>query len=300
MARRTRVAVALCCLVPSLRASDVPPGLASLVETERAFARTSLERGQHAAFLAFFADDGIVFNPHPVAYKQEAAKRAPPTPPTSTLAWEPIFGDVSAAGDLGYTTGPFRTNDGSTAPRPPSYGYFFSIWRKQPDGSWKVALDLGIETPSQEADALRPRFQPAVHEGVPVLDPPVTPVRENLVERERRAATAAAAGLEGRLSSFDAAARLHRNGSEPVLGRDAIRAFLHAHPEPMSWTPLAGDVAVSGDLGYTYGSYQVQAHGHTQPSQRGYYVHVWRRAPDGEWRIVVDTTSPLPAEEETR
>lgn len=291
--------LAICCFVAVLGAVDLPPALASLVETERAFAGMSLEKGQREAFLAFFADDGIVFNPHPVAYKQDEAKRpAPASRPPSTLAWEPIFGDVSAAGDLGYTTGPYRHTDHSADPRPPSYGYFFSIWRKQPDGRWKVAVDLGTETPSQEPDALRPRFQPATHVGSPAADEAAGSSREVLLEHERRAA--AAAGLDGRLLRLDKAARLHRNGSEPVLGREAIRAFLAAHAEPMSWTPLAGDVARSGDLGYTYGSYQVQAPGTAHPSEKGYYVHVWRLATDGEWRIVVDVTSPLPAEDQAR
>ena len=297
---RLAAALAICCFVPILGAVDLPPALASLVETERAFARMSLEKGQREAFLAFFADDGIVFNPHPVAYKQDAAKRpAPGTRPPSTLAWEPIFGDVSAAGDLGYTTGPYRFTDHGATPRPPSHGYFFSVWRKQPDGTWKVAVDLGTETPSQEPDALRPRFQPAPHVGSPAADEGAGSSREALLEHERRA-DAAAGGLDGRLLWLDTAARLHRNGSEPVLGRDTIRALLAAHPEPIRWTPLAGDAAASGDLGYTYGTYQVQAPGTAQPSEKGYYVHVWRRATDGEWRIVVDVTSPLPPEGPTR
>src|SRR5258706_16019270 len=37
--------------------------LESLVETERAFSRTSTEQGTRAAFVAFIAEDGILFRP---------------------------------------------------------------------------------------------------------------------------------------------------------------------------------------------------------------------------------------------
>lgn len=213
---RLAAALAICCFVPGLGAVEIPPALASLVETERAFARMSLEKGQREAFLAFFADDGIVFNPHPVAYKQDAAKRpAPASRPPPTLAWEPIFGDVSAAGDLGYTTGPYRLTDHNATARPPSHGYFFSIWRKQPDGSWKVVVDLGTETPSQEADARMeatgagPRQRAALGKGL--LRSRVAARHGRRVEdRRRRDEPAACRGpdaLSGRIASLHATGR---------------------------------------------------------------------------------------------
>jgi hypothetical protein len=54
------------------------PALASLVEAERAFARTSVERGVRESFLAFFAKDGISFQPAP--FKTRAAILSRPTP----------------------------------------------------------------------------------------------------------------------------------------------------------------------------------------------------------------------------
>ena len=47
---------------------EAPDGspLESLVATERAFSRMSVAEGTRAAFLAFFADDGVNFSPGPV------------------------------------------------------------------------------------------------------------------------------------------------------------------------------------------------------------------------------------------
>ncbi len=49
----------------------------SLAATERAFARHSLEHGLRAAFIEYFADDGINFQPDPVNAK-EAFRARPP------------------------------------------------------------------------------------------------------------------------------------------------------------------------------------------------------------------------------
>ena len=126
------------------------PALMTVVESERAFARKSLEVGSRAAFMLFFADDAIVFRPHPVNYK-EAMKNAPPlkNPLETTLDWEPIWADVSSDGDLGYTTGPSVWTDHTPAKRPTYYGFYFSFWRKQPSGEWKVVFDVGTELPGQ-------------------------------------------------------------------------------------------------------------------------------------------------------
>lgn len=74
-----------------------------LVEAERAFARYCVENGIRAAWLEFFTDDGIIFQPGPVNSKEFYRKRPPQTKPLrATLNWEPRYGDVSEAGDLVY------------------------------------------------------------------------------------------------------------------------------------------------------------------------------------------------------
>ena len=119
----------------------VSPALASLVEAERAFARTCVERGVRDSFLAFFADDGIGFQPNLHNAREFLLKQpAPATRPPVTLNWAPIYGDIASTGDLGYTTGPFLLTDNSAEKRPGRNGMYFSIWQKQTDGNWKVVL----------------------------------------------------------------------------------------------------------------------------------------------------------------
>src|SRR5204862_4374192 len=110
----------------------------ALVEMEHAFAKAAAEKGTRDAFLEFLADDGIIFQPGPVNGKQFWQARAQRK---GLLSWEPIFADVSSADDLGYTTGPYEFRPNSADDKPIAFGQYFTIWKKQMDGSWKVALD---------------------------------------------------------------------------------------------------------------------------------------------------------------
>lgn len=89
-------------------------------------------------------------------------------------------------------------------------------------------------------------------------------------------------------------------GGAPMHGADAISAQL---PGPdggtLTWTPSGGDVAASGDLGYTWGSYEYRGKNAKGEAVVGYgkYTTVWKRQASGEWRAVLDmgNQSPGPA-----
>src|SRR3954454_18958665 len=64
--------------------------LGSLVDAELAFARMGAERGIRDAFLANFADDGVVFEPAPVRLRETwSARPAPAEPLAQKLEWKP-------------------------------------------------------------------------------------------------------------------------------------------------------------------------------------------------------------------
>src|SRR6266576_4341868 len=129
----------------------VSGSLQSLVETEQAFSKTAEVQGTREAFLLFIADDGVLFRPKAVNGK-EWMKDHPPPPSNGPqkrplLAWQPIFAEVARAGDLGYTTGPWEFKDDIKDEKPSGYGNFVTLWKRQPDGSWKFVVDLGISHP---------------------------------------------------------------------------------------------------------------------------------------------------------
>jgi ketosteroid isomerase-like protein len=272
--------------------------LDSLVAAEKAFAATSVEIGIRDSFLMFFADDGINFQPHPTKTREAFLKRpAPATRPPIELNWWPIYADVSRAGDLGYTTGPYTFKDLSPEKRPTRYGYYFSIWKKQANGEWKVAVDCGISTPDHSAQTLEFKPAPQVKwKASRKID--LESERAALVDLDRQfLKTSESLGIvESYLRYFGSEARLHRDGLLPMTERAAIRAYLSSQISRLFWTPIKSDIAQSADLGYTYGSYELKFAG-TNKTEKGYYVRVWKRDDRGNWKLVLDTFSPIPAED---
>ena len=105
-----------------------------MVNAERTFAADASARSTREAFLAALADDGLVFAPGPINGKRIWEARAGDK---NRLEWAPAVAEIAASGDLGYTSGPWRfTKEG--ADKPTASGQFFTVWRKQADGSWKV------------------------------------------------------------------------------------------------------------------------------------------------------------------
>ena len=129
------VAAALALSVSALalmaQEKNVSPALKELADSERAFARYSVEHNTRDAFIKFFADDGVNFAPQPSRTRETLSASPPaPSPPRSTLNWAPIYGDIASSGDLGITFGMIRANgplpDGPSRPPVP----FFTIWRR--------------------------------------------------------------------------------------------------------------------------------------------------------------------------
>lgn len=269
------------------------PAQEELVATERAFAKLSVERGVRASFIEYFADEGIGFNPQPYKVKETLSNRpAPSTPPPIVLNWTPIAGGISQAGDLGWNTGPTVVEDTGPEKQPARHGMFFSVWKKQPDGNWRVVLDVGVSTPSAVAPLDAP-FRPVgqVSKGSPAG---VNQQQEAavLLKAERDFLAAAKAGSAGQAykARISDETRIHRPDLMPVVGEGALRAWLDQQKMSMTGEPIKAEVARSGDLGYAYGSYELDG---SKP-EKGYYARVWTRDVQGRWRIVMDVINRMP------
>jgi ketosteroid isomerase-like protein len=261
---------------------------AAMVATERAFAKLGYERGIRESFIRYFAPDCIVFAPDPVKFRAELEKREPEKFPLPVVVnWSPVWGEISAAGDMGYNTGPVTYEDTGQKKRPTRHVIFFSVWKKQPDGKWLVVLDVGSGVPSAVAP----------------LDTPYTSVsktapkkkklnaadeKAKMLQADRDLIAASAAGSMASWGPWlDENIRVHRPRAMPVLGKEAVTAWLASQKYSYKGEPIFGDIAASGDLGYTYGSAEAG-------TDKGYYARVWKRNSKGGWNLIVDIFSPLP------
>jgi ketosteroid isomerase-like protein len=82
-------------------------------------------------------------------------------------------------------------------------------------------------------------------------------------------------------------------GKDIIKGKQAIKTFYEnqsLRDIRLHWIPDFIDVSSSGDLGYTYGSYQfsaIDSSGDTLNST-GIFHSVWKKQTDGTWRFVWD------------
>lgn len=239
-----------------------------MVSAEKAFAADASARNTRDAFLAALADDGIVFAPGPSDGNRVWQARKVNK---NRLEWAPEVAEIAVSGDLGYTSGPWRFTE-ADADKPAAFGHFFTIWKKQSDGKWKVLVDHGVnhgEVPFPDKVVRRG--------GVGVGTAPGWPV--GMLEL-RTADLAPPGGLNSRMVSADFL-RL-REGRLP----DGM-----AEGNPFTSTATRLDsgqvISAAGDLAATWGG------GVGGPG----WIRVWRRpsaedAPGHGWVLAADLTSP--------
>lgn len=272
------VLLTLLALIPGASHARVP----EIVKVERSFAATAREQGIAAAFRTFSAPDALIFNPDPKPGKaliDAAPDRA------GSLVWWPVYAGVAASDDLAFTTGPFVAANGEQRGR----GQYFTVWRRQKDGSWRWVLDHG---PRSDADSPADGEEPL--QLLPVAQRSgmskgawikVTHAEAALAEELARDARRAL------LARFDKDGRLMRNGPQPAVGPAAIKALLVRQPARLITRTIGGGVSKAGDLAFTYGDASWDA---GDGPKRGHYVRIWQNRPRG-WTLVVDSVIPVPA-----
>ena len=107
-------------------------------------------------------------------------------------------------------------------------------------------------------------------------------------------------GSAGFLSFYSDEAVELPDGENILQGKAAIArtmSFLDNKNNRLTWAPLHVDVAASGDLAYTYGTYEFHSVGKDgKPAvEYGKYATVWKKQKDGQWKVVLDTRNPSPA-----
>jgi ketosteroid isomerase-like protein len=137
--------------------STVKPGKMILYDLEARFAKDVAERGG-VAFASWFADDGVALGngAAPLIGEVAIAKSANWSPKDYQLTWTPTDAMMGASGDMGYTWGHFEGHSKDANGNPVvTSGRYISMWRKEPDGNWKVVLDAGANEPPAAGDCCK-------------------------------------------------------------------------------------------------------------------------------------------------
>ncbi|CAN5641143.1 hypothetical protein BH10ACI4_BH10ACI4_27190 [soil metagenome] len=133
----------------SLTQPTLSPGVLTLMELEGRFSQ-AVAAGGGKAFGTWFADDAVVLNNGRPAVlgRGNIAAQAAWDPKTYQLTWVPQGAQMGPSNDMGFTWGHYdgRSMDKNGQPVITS-GRYFTVWKKIPDGTWKVALDASSNEP---------------------------------------------------------------------------------------------------------------------------------------------------------
>jgi ketosteroid isomerase-like protein len=262
------------------------PAEESLAAAEREFAAAGLRDGVQKSFLAHFADDATVLKPFAVAAPEFYRTHADGP---GKLYWAPQYVAVSAAGDLGLSSGPWRAEGERDGKPVAAHGHFFSIWRRNGQGRWQVAFDHGIGhrpgPTTVEATAL-----------VALKTAAIAPPAKG-AEARRAALAAADDALRAALALDPRNGYAKFAGADTLWLRDGLLPLQAARPPPAASgaaTPACGcgprvriGIASSADFGFTIG-------GRDDAPGKGADVRVWRFDAGKGWRLLADMTTAAP------
>ena len=290
--RVTAFAAALLAAAPVLAQT---PDAAPIVAAERAFAADAPVLGLTASFNKWSVPDAVMIGGEVQTVRDVFPPDVPRPADEIRLEWWPNFAGISRSGDLGFTTGGVAINGQRT-------GHYFTIWKKQADGSWRWVYDGGsgasaADVPGPDSEPVILPVGPELLQVVTSLDrppPPMAPDWALARVREQEAVLALAAATDQKAAHLAALAdngRLYVAPRPPAIGRAAFADALDAWPATFRFGPSeGGGQSQYGDLVWTYGPADWT---HDGQARTGHYVRLWQRQEDG-FRIVLAQLIPAP------
>lgn len=126
------------------------PGALQLLTLDGEFSQ-AVAKGGGAAFVQWFDDDAVTLSNGrpPVRTKAGIASSARWKPGEYTLQWTPMGAEMGPSGDMGFTWGHYDATTTAAKGQPPTVqsGRYITVWKREADGKWKVALDASAEEP---------------------------------------------------------------------------------------------------------------------------------------------------------
>ena len=112
-----------------------------LKEVDREFSEKSKKEGMKSAYIEFLDSNGVILraNELPIVGANAIDYLIQQNDADYMLTWDPQYADIAESGELGFTYGIFfmKSKQIDTS----FYGTYTNVWKKQPDGKWKLFLN---------------------------------------------------------------------------------------------------------------------------------------------------------------
>jgi hypothetical protein len=157
--------------------------------------------------------------------------------------------------------------------------FYFTVWRRQPDGGWKWVFDGGVDADGAGApgpDATPLALPPGDAKRL-APDVAMNQVRTAEIALAVRAKADVASAYKAVLAKD---ARVQGSPTAPATNPDAVDKELATRARTIAFGPLGGSASKAGDLAWTYGDARWDG-------GRGHYVRIWQRRA-GKWALVFD------------
>jgi ketosteroid isomerase-like protein len=265
--------------------------LNSLVANEFAFASKAKEVGVKESFLQFIADDGILFRPGPVNGKKYLSENKSSN---AYLAWYPTNAAVARTGDLGFTTGPWEYRKNKTDSTAIAFGNFCTVWRKQPDNSWKFVVDIGNDNDKPIRKPLPLKYDTTQFKNSQRLIRGAKHEKpEELLNLDREfSSIASKTSLAQTYQKYiNDKTEILRDGTSPLTGSSSIVEFVSQGRFHYKFVPAGGGISSLKDFGYTFGELIIYKDEPSLGDQYN-YLRIWQKD-EKHWALLVEVNSKL-------
>lgn len=252
--------------------------LQKLIETEKAFTQASISQGTKTAFLNFLSNESIVFDKSmPVSgleYWQNLDFKG-------VITWQPLIVEIAGSLDFGYTVGNYQSHNTSATDKPSTFGSFVTLWKKQADNSWKVAVDMGVSNDevvvnNANVAEIYPTFKPSELRNRMVLAERMVFMNDHFYWKNAKSALNP---FEPHLAQN---VRLYRKNLKPIIGKENAKVFLKkTYNKNLVYTGLKAISSSAGDLVCVYGVI-------SGAGKSGTYLRIYKQETKDAWKIVVE------------
>lgn len=278
-----RIVLSVICIIPLntfAQSITQTQALQKMLETEKAFAQSSIDQGTKKAFLTFLGKDAVVFDKNMPTNGIEKWEKIELK---EVITWQPHVAEIAHDGDLGFTTGDWQIHPKNAKEKAIGFGSFITVWKIQSDSTWKVATDIGVSHKELIND------KSFLLKNYPIYKP--SELKNNATFAERfvfmndhfywKNAKNSPNPFEPHLAQN---VRIYRNDQTPIVGKEAANTFLKkTFDKNLVYTGFKTITSNAGDLVCVYGT--------ISGNKTGTYLRIWRQEAKGVWKIALEVVS---------